>query len=99
MVTAKVEALSEKNITTHTIETRNMPQGLSLSKISSNTVNVKIEGTQKELKKISADDVEVWVDLAGKSEGKESVVLYAKTKKGTIENLTPQKVTVTLKQE
>lgn len=99
MVTAKVEALSEKNITTHTIETRNMPQGLSLSKISSNAVNVKIEGTQKELKKISADDVEVWVDLAGKSEGKESVVLYAKTKKGTIENLTPQKVTVTLKQE
>ena len=60
---------------------------------------MKIEGTQKELKKISADDVEVWVDLAGKSEGKESVVLYAKTKKGTIENLTPQKVTVTLKQE
>jgi YbbR domain-containing protein len=99
MVTAKVEALSEKNIAIHTVEARNVPKGLSVSKISSSTVNVKIEGTQDDLKKISADDISVWVDLADKAEGKESAVLYSKTAKGRIANLTPQKVTVTLKQE
>ncbi len=99
MVTAKVEALSEKNIAIHTIETRNVPQGLVVSKISSNTVNVKIEGTQDDLKKIAADDISVWMDLTGKAEGKENVALYAKTARGRVASLTPQKVAVTLKQE
>ncbi|MDD2414023.1 MAG: CdaR family protein [Eubacteriaceae bacterium] len=97
-VTAAVEALIEKSYTVDTVEKRNVPEGLTVSKLQDSSVVVKLSGTASELQNLDVKTIAVWVDLTGKAKGKSDVQIQVKSPKGSVKSVSPEKTFVTLEE-
>jgi YbbR domain-containing protein len=97
-VTAAVEAWIEKSYTVDTVEKRNVPEGLTVSKLQDSSVVVKLSGTASELQNLDVKTIAVWVDLTGKAKGKSDVQIQVKSPKGSVKSVSPEKTFVTLEE-
>lgn len=96
-VTVSIEPLIEKSYTVDTIEDKNVPSDLTVSKQSSSTVTIKVKGTAKDLEDMNISQISAWVDLSNETEGKVEVPVQVSVPKGTVTSISPKNITVTLK--
>jgi len=95
-VTVNIEAVKEKTYEVTKISSKNLAEGFTAAKIENTTVKVTLKGTQEELDEITAEDIELSVDLTGKIKGTYDVPLSINLSKSLIETIEPETVEVTI---
>ena len=95
-VSVNIEQVVEKRFTIDSIETSNLGSGLKVSKIDASSVAIKVSGVTSELNELSTRNMKAVLDLNGKGEGTYSIPVTVEVPKGTVTEVSPKEISVTI---
>ena len=95
-VSVNIEQVVEKRFTIDSIETSNLGSGLKVSKIDASSVAIKVSGVTSELNELSTRNMKAVLDLNGKGEGTYSIQVTVEVPKGTVTEVSPKEISVTI---
>lgn len=97
-VTVEIEKISTKNLSFYSreIEINNLPKDMEAS-IENNTVNLTIEGPEDNLKRLNKNNIRLFVDASGLSEGEHTLqIKYDIPEPYKVSTIQPDSIKLTL---
>ena len=96
-VNIDIEAYYQSTFTYDSIQIRNIPSGLSCDLSSFSKLSITLQGNKDVLDSIKADDITVFIDLAGLTKGTHSVTIQYTVPNGvTVKTISMKQVSVVL---